>query len=57
MLEWILTAGRFPADPHVLDGHVLLLESSEELLPARKIGWIVRAMGERACSAPSTPCS
>ena len=47
VLEWILTAGRFPADPHVLDGHVLLLESSEELLPARKIGWIVRAMGER----------
>jgi muramoyltetrapeptide carboxypeptidase LdcA involved in peptidoglycan recycling len=46
-LQWILTAGRFPADPGVLDGGVLLLETSEELLPAREVAWIVRSLGER----------
>ena len=34
VIEWILTAGRFPFDPDVLDGGVLLIETSEELLPA-----------------------
>ena len=29
------------------DGGVLLIETSEELLPARNVGWIVRALGER----------
>ena len=47
VLQWILTAGRFPADPAVLDGGVLLLETSEELIPAREFGWIVRGLGER----------
>jgi len=47
VVQWILTAGRFPADPAVLDGGVLLLESSEELIPAREFGWIVRSLGER----------
>jgi muramoyltetrapeptide carboxypeptidase LdcA involved in peptidoglycan recycling len=47
VIEWILTAGRFPTSPDVLDGHVLLIETSEELLPARKVGWIVRSLGER----------
>ncbi|HET7303232.1 MAG TPA: S66 peptidase family protein [Segeticoccus sp.] len=47
VVQWILTAGRFPADPSVLDGSVLLLESSEEVIPAREFGWIVRALGER----------
>jgi muramoyltetrapeptide carboxypeptidase LdcA involved in peptidoglycan recycling len=46
-MQWILTAGRFPADPAVLDGGVLLLESSEELIPAREFGWITRSLGER----------
>lgn len=46
VLQWILTAGRFPADPRVLDGGVLLVETSEELLPARNVGWILRALGE-----------
>ena len=46
-LQWILTAGRFPSDPGVLDGGVLLLESSEEVIPAREFGWIVRSLGER----------
>ncbi len=47
VLQWILVAGRFPADPAVLQGGVLLLESSEELIPAREFGWILRALGER----------
>jgi len=47
VLQWLLTAGRFPADPHVLDGGVLLLEASEQLTPATEIGWIVRSLGER----------
>jgi muramoyltetrapeptide carboxypeptidase LdcA involved in peptidoglycan recycling len=47
VVQWILTAGRFPANPAVLDGGVLLLESSEELIPAREFGWIVRSLGER----------
>ena len=47
VIQEILTAGRFPFGPDVLDGAVLLLETSEELLPARNVGWIVRALGER----------
>ncbi|HEY6933711.1 MAG TPA: S66 peptidase family protein [Marmoricola sp.] len=47
VVQWILTAGRFPADPGVLEGGVLLLESSEELIPAREFGWITRSLGER----------
>jgi len=46
-VQWILTAGRFPTDPAVLNGGVLLLEASEELIPAREFGWILRSMGER----------
>jgi muramoyltetrapeptide carboxypeptidase LdcA involved in peptidoglycan recycling len=47
VIEWILTAGRFPSDASALDGGVLIIETSEELLPARAIGWIVRSLGER----------
>lgn len=46
VIEWILTAGRFPFEPEILDGGVLIIETSEELLPARNIGWIVRSLGE-----------
>lgn len=51
VLQWLLAAGRFPSDPTVLDGGVLLLESSEELIPAREFGWIVRSLGERGVLA------
>lgn len=51
VIEWILTAGRFPFPPDVLRGGVLLIETSEELLPARQIGWIVRSLGERGILA------
>lgn len=47
VLEWILTAGRFPFPADGLDGGVLLLETSEELIPARSVGHIVRSLGER----------
>ena len=51
VLQWILTAGRFPADPSVLDGGVLLLETSEELIPASEFGYITRSLGERGLLA------
>jgi muramoyltetrapeptide carboxypeptidase LdcA involved in peptidoglycan recycling len=47
VLQWILTADRFPADPGVLAGGVLLLEASEELIPAVEFGRILRSLGER----------
>jgi muramoyltetrapeptide carboxypeptidase LdcA involved in peptidoglycan recycling len=47
----ILTAGRFPSDPSVLEGAVLILETSEELIPAREFGFIVRSLGERGILA------
>lgn len=47
VLQWILAAGRFPPDPGVLRGGVLLLEASEDLTPAAEIGFLVRSLGER----------
>lgn len=51
VVQWMLTAGRFPANPAVVQGGVLLLEASEELLPAREFGWILRSLGERGLLA------
>jgi muramoyltetrapeptide carboxypeptidase LdcA involved in peptidoglycan recycling len=51
VVQWLLTAGRFPADPAVLEGFVLLVETSEELIPAREFGWILRSLGERGVLA------
>jgi muramoyltetrapeptide carboxypeptidase LdcA involved in peptidoglycan recycling len=47
IIQWALTAGRFPVDPGVLAGGVLLLETSEERIPAREFAWITRSLGER----------
>lgn len=47
VMQWILTAGRFPFPPEILRGGVLIIETCEELLPAREVGWIVRSLGER----------
>jgi muramoyltetrapeptide carboxypeptidase LdcA involved in peptidoglycan recycling len=47
VLQWLLTAGRFPDDPAVLDGGILLLETSEDLTPAPEVGYIIRSLGER----------
>lgn len=46
VIQWLLTAGRFPQDPAVVAGGVLLLETSEEIIPAREFGWILRSLGE-----------
>ena len=51
VVQWILTAGRFPADPAALQGGVLILETSEDLIPAREFGWITRSLGERGLLA------
>ncbi len=51
VVQAMLTAGRFPADPSVLAGCVLILESSEELIPAREFGRIMRSLGERGILA------
>lgn len=51
VIQWILTAGRFPTDPGALSDGVLLIEASEELIPAREFGWILRALGERGILA------
>lgn len=51
VVQWVLAAGRFPADPSVLEGGVLVLETSEELVPAREVGWILRVLGERGLLA------
>ena len=46
-IEETFIAGRFPFAPDVLDGGVLLPETPEGLPPARHVGWIVRALGDR----------
>jgi muramoyltetrapeptide carboxypeptidase LdcA involved in peptidoglycan recycling len=51
VIQWILTAGRFPDDPDVLAGGVLLLEASEDLIPASEFGFILRSLGERGLVA------
>lgn len=47
VIQWILTAGRFAQNADALSGGVLLLETSEELIPAQEFGWILRSLGER----------
>jgi muramoyltetrapeptide carboxypeptidase LdcA involved in peptidoglycan recycling len=47
----ILMADRFPADPSVLEGGILLLEASEDLIPASLFGFYLRALGERGLLA------
>lgn len=51
VIQWILTAGRFPTDPTAVDGGVLLVETSEELISAQDFGWILRSLGERGLLA------
>ncbi len=51
VIQWMLTAGRFPTDSSVLDGGILLLETSEDLIPAQEFGWIMRSLGERGLLA------
>ncbi|MDO5500993.1 MAG: LD-carboxypeptidase [Propionibacteriaceae bacterium] len=46
-LHYVLAAGRFSDDPWVLEGGVMLLETSEDLPPAREVSRVLRALGER----------
>ncbi|MEU9285375.1 S66 peptidase family protein [Streptomyces sp. NPDC048275] len=48
ILSWLLMADREIApDPSVYDGHVLFLETSEDMPKADEVFWILRSMGER----------
>ncbi|MET7699068.1 S66 peptidase family protein [Streptomyces sp. NPDC005485] len=48
ILSWLLMADREIAhDPSVYDGHVLFLETSEDMPSANDVFWILRSMGER----------
>lgn len=51
VLQAVLAAGRFPADSHVLDGAVMLLETSELLPSASEVRMMLRALGERGLLA------
>lgn len=47
VLQWVLAAGRGPADVAALRGGVLLLETSEELPSATDVRRMLRVLGER----------
>jgi len=47
VLQELVDADRVPADPQVLDGGVLVLETSEHVIPASEVGLVVRSLGER----------
>ncbi|WP_406370933.1 LD-carboxypeptidase [Streptomyces sp. NBC_00647] len=48
ILSWLLMADREIArDPSAYDGHVLFLETSEDMPGADEVYWILRSMGER----------
>lgn len=52
ILSWLLMAGREIApDPAAYEGHVLFLETSEEMPPAREVFRVLRSMGERGLLA------
>ncbi|GAA1057977.1 LD-carboxypeptidase [Agromyces luteolus] len=52
VLDELLVAGRFPFSPEVLEGSILLIETSELLPPADWVTRILRAMGERGLLQP-----
>ena len=47
MLQWILGVGRDVLPVEAYDGHVLVLETSEDRPPAREVYWMLRVLGER----------
>ncbi|WP_353826931.1 S66 family peptidase [Agromyces sp. SYSU T0242] len=52
VLDWIMVADRFPFSPDVLDGTILLMETSETLPSADWVSGMLQAMGERGLLAP-----
>ncbi|WP_225845155.1 S66 peptidase family protein [Streptomyces sp. HPF1205] len=52
VLSWLLMADRgIDPDPAAYEGHVLFLETSEEMPPAREVFRVLRCMGERGLLA------
>ncbi|MGO1384450.1 MAG: S66 family peptidase [Arachnia sp.] len=51
VIQRILAGDHFSEEPSALSGSVLLLESSEQILPAREFGWILRTLGQRGLLA------
>ncbi len=47
VIQWLIAAGRVPSHGAALQGGVLLLESSEDIIPAHEFGWILQTLGER----------
>lgn len=47
ILEWQLMTERYLPNPSRLDGTVLLLETAEDLPPAKRVRWALMSMGER----------
>ena len=47
IVGWLLMADRVVPAPHEIDGHVLLLETSEEMPSAEEVFRTLRNMGER----------
>lgn len=47
VLDWQLAAGQFLPDPESLDGHVLAIETSEDVPDADEVRWMLMCMGER----------
>ncbi|MFC9917216.1 S66 family peptidase [Agromyces binzhouensis] len=52
VIDQVLVADRFPFAPEVLEGSVLLVETSELLPPADWVTRVLRAMGERGLLSP-----
>lgn len=47
VLQWILAAGRLSHAAAAFEGGVLLIETSEMIIPAEEFGYILRCLGER----------
>ncbi len=52
VLQWLGAADRLPRDPALLEGAILLIETSQELPPAHEVGWMLEGLGERGLLAP-----
>ena len=51
VLSWILQVGRDVAVADAYAGHVLMIETSEDMPPATEVNWILRHMGLRGMLA------
>ncbi len=47
VIHWALTAGYAPPEPAAMKAGVLLLETSEHVIPIREFRWILQSLGER----------